>query len=56
MMMTIPATPTKGGATLLSRIESVKQWGMRRWRGTSSTPSEVIGTLALIFHFFRAIF
>jgi hypothetical protein len=53
---TIPATPMKGGATLLSRIESVKKWGVRRWRGTSSTPSEVIGMLFLIFDFFRAIF
>jgi len=26
--MTMPATPTKGGATLMSRIGSVKMWGM----------------------------
>ena len=44
--MAIPATPTKGGTTLLSHIESVKKWGVR---GTSSTPSEIIGTLLLIF-------
>lgn len=31
---TIPATSAKGGATLLSRIESVKKCqGMRRWEG-----------------------
>ena len=40
---TVPVTPTKGGGTLLSRIGSVKRWGVRRRRGTSSTPSEVIG-------------
>ncbi|KIM35749.1 hypothetical protein M413DRAFT_325892 [Hebeloma cylindrosporum] len=40
--MPTPATPTKGGATLLSRIGSVKKWGVRRRRGTSSTPSEVV--------------
>lgn len=27
--MAMPATPTKGGATLLSRIGSVKKWGVR---------------------------
>ena len=53
---TVPVTPTKGGATLLSRIGVVKKWGVRRWKGGQSTPSEVIGTLLLIFHFFRAIF
>jgi len=43
--MTMPVTPTKGGATLMSRIGSVKKWGVRRRRGTSSTPSEIIGRL-----------
>jgi len=39
----MPATSTKGGVTLLSRIGSIKKWGVRRRRGTSSTSSEVIG-------------
>jgi len=46
---TMPATPTKGGATLMSRIRSVKKWGMR---GTISTPSEVIGGLFSCYSFF----
>jgi serine/arginine repetitive matrix protein 2 len=50
--MTMPATPTKGGATLMSRIGSVKKWGVRRRRGTSSTPSEVIGRLFSYYSFF----
>jgi len=48
-MMTMPATTTKGGTTLLSQIGSVKRWGVRKWRGTSSTPSEVIGGLFFYF-------
>ena len=48
--MTMPATPTKGGAMLLSRIVCIKKWGMRR-RGTISTPSEVIGAL-FFYHSF----
>ena len=47
--MAMPATPTKGGATLMSRIGSVKKWGVRRRRGTGSTPSEVIGGLFSFF-------
>ena len=50
--MTMLATPTKGSATLMSRIRSVKKWGMRRRRGTSSTPSEVIGGLFSYYPFF----
>lgn len=45
-------TPTKGGTTLVSRIESVKKWGVRWRRGTSSTPSEVIVMLFLLLLFF----
>ena len=37
----LPQTPAKGSA-LLSRIGSVKKWGVRRKRA-STTPSEVIG-------------
>ena len=47
---TTPAMPTKGGANLFSHIGSVKKWGVRRQRGTSSTPSEVIGRFLFIFH------
>ena len=55
--MTMPATPTKGGVTLMSRIGSVKKWGVRRRRGTSSTPSEIIGRLFfLLFNFFSSHF
>jgi len=50
--MTMPATTTKGGMTLLSRIGSVKGWGVKKWRGTSSTPSEVIGGLFLFYFIF----
>jgi len=50
--MTMLATPTKGGATLMSRIESVEKWGVRRRKGTSSTPSEVIGALFSYYSFF----
>ena len=39
----IPQTPTKGAA-LLSRIGSVKKWGVRRKRGDSTTPSDAKGT------------
>jgi len=35
-------TPTKGAA-LLSRIGSVKKWGVRRRRGDSTTPAGVTG-------------
>ena len=51
-MMTMPVTPTKGGMMLMSRIGSVKKWGVRRWRGTSSTPSEVIGGFFSYYSFF----
>jgi len=50
--MTMPATTTKGGMTLLSRIGSVKRWGVKKRRGTSSTPSEVIGGLFLFYFIF----
>ena len=50
---TTPATPTKGGATLFSHIGSVKKWGVMRRRGTSSTPSEVIGGFLFISNFFE---
>lgn len=53
--MTMPATPTKGGARLLSRTGSVKKWAVRGWRATSSTLSEVIGRFFFIFHFFQAL-
>ena len=39
----IPHTPTKGAA-LLSRIGSVKKWGVRRKRGDSTVPSDANGT------------
>jgi len=38
----VPQTPIKGAA-LLSRIGSVKKWGVRRRRGDSTTPAEVTG-------------
>ena len=41
-LMTMPATSTKGGATLMSHIGSARKWGVMRWKGTSSTSSEVI--------------
>ena len=45
-----PVTPpTKGSTTFLSRIGSVKKWGVRRRRGTSSTPSEVLGGFFFLF-------
>ena len=51
------AAPTKGGATLMSRIGSVKKWGVRRRKGTSSTPSEIIGGLFSYYsNFFPVIF
>jgi len=37
--VSIPPTPTKGAA-LLSRIGSVKKWGVRRKRGDSTTPAD----------------
>ncbi|KAF8815638.1 hypothetical protein BYT27DRAFT_6666426 [Phlegmacium glaucopus] len=37
--VSIPPTPTKGAA-LLSRIGSVKSWGVRRKRGDSTTPAD----------------
>ena len=52
--MTMPATPRKGGATLMSCIGSVKMWGMRRQKGTSSTPSWWVGLL--LFFFFSCPF
>jgi hypothetical protein len=56
-MMTMSATPTKGGTTLMSRIGSVKKWGVRRRRGTSSKPSEVIGGFFSCYSFlFSVIF
>ena len=54
-MMTVPATPTKGGATLMSRIGSVKKWGIGRRKGTSSTPSEVIGGFFSYYSFFSPV-
>ena len=54
-MMTMPATLTKTGAALMSRIGSVKKWGMRRRRGTGSTPSVVInGLLSFNSCFFQS--
>jgi hypothetical protein len=38
----IPQTPTKGAA-LLSRIGSVKKWGVRRKRGDSTAPTDANG-------------
>jgi hypothetical protein len=37
-----PHTPTKGAA-LLSRIGSVKKWGVRRKRGDSTTKTDAHG-------------
>ena len=45
----MPQTPTKGAA-LLSRIGSVKKWGVRRKRG-DSTPSDAKGTYERTTHF-----
>jgi len=42
----VPQTPTKSAA-LLSRISSVKKWGVRRKRA-STTPSEVIRQLSFL--------
>jgi len=53
--MTMPATPMKGDATLPSRVGSVKKWGVRRRRGTISTPSEVIGGLFSYYSFLFSI-
>ena len=39
----IPHAPTKGAA-LLSRIGSVKKWGVRRKRGDSTAPTDANGT------------
>ena len=50
--MTTPTTPTKGGAAIFSHIGSVKKCGVRKRRGTSPTPSEVIGRFLFIFHMF----
>ena len=41
--VSIPHTPTKGVA-LLSRIGSVKKWGVRRKRGDSTAPADANGT------------
>jgi len=49
---TMPATPTKGSAMLMSHIRSVKKWGMRQ---TISMPSEVIGGLFSCYSFFFPI-
>jgi hypothetical protein len=38
----IPQTPTKGAA-LLSRIGSVKKWGVKRRRGDSTAPTDANG-------------
>ena len=40
--ISIPHTPTKGPA-LLSRIGSVKKWGVRRKRGDSTAPTDANG-------------
>ena len=40
--VSIPQTPTKGAA-LLSRIGSVKKWGVRRKRGESTAPTDANG-------------
>jgi hypothetical protein len=40
--VSIPQTPTKSGA-LLSRIGSVKKWGVRRKRGDSTAPTDANG-------------
>jgi serine/arginine repetitive matrix protein 2 len=40
--VSIPQTPTKGAA-LLSRIGSVKKWGVRRKRGDSTAPTDANG-------------
>lgn len=37
-----PSTPNGKGGALLSRIGSVKKWGVRRKRGGSVTPAEVL--------------
>jgi len=50
----MPATPTKGGAMPMSRIGSVKKWFLRR-RGISSTLSEVMGGLFLVY-FYKPLF
>jgi len=54
--MTMPTTPTKGGATPMTRIGSVRKWGVRRRRETSSMPSEVLGGLFLTIQFFLRSF
>ena len=41
--VSIPHTPTKGTA-LLSRIGSVKKWGVRRKRGDSTAPTDTNGS------------
>ena len=41
-LASIPHTPTKGAA-LLSRIGSVKKWGVRRRRGDSTAPTDTNG-------------
>ena len=41
--VSVPQTPTKGAA-LLSRIGSVKKWGVRRKRGDSTAPTDANGT------------
>ena len=49
--ISIPHTPTKGTA-LLSRIGSVKKWGVRRKRGDSSTaPTDANGLYDIRTHF-----
>ena len=40
--VSVPHTPTKGAA-LLSRIGSVKKWGVRRKRGDSTAPTDANG-------------
>ena len=55
-MMAMPVTPTKGGVMLMSHIRSVKKWGVRRRRGTSSMPSEVIGGFFSYYSFFSQSF
>jgi hypothetical protein len=55
-IMTMLATLTRTSAALMSRIGSVKKWGMRRRRGTGSTPSEVIGGLFSFNSFFSSHF
>ena len=45
--VSVPHTPTKGAA-LLSRIGSVKKWGVRRKRGDSTAPTDANGMYDIV--------